>query len=171
MMMSRRAFLSLAAAAASAYPACAGSAPLVALPGRVAAPDFALADLAGHVHTLKDYRGRPLLLSFWAVWCPPCRRELGALATLRERLAAAGIAVVAVNLGDRLERITAFLADHPAPELPVLLDSDRAAAAAWHVQGLPVAYAVDGAGELRLGALGERDWLAPAIEAQLRALD
>ena len=52
----------------------------------------------------------------------------------------------------------------------MLLDSDKSVAAAWHVQGLPVAYAVTGAGILRLGALGERDWRDPAIEAQIRAL-
>lgn len=169
MMLDRRHFLALAMAAAAA-PAGGETLPLVVLPGDVAAPDFALVDLGGRTHRLTDYRGHPLLVSFWAVWCPPCRRELGALATLRERLAAAGIAVVAVNLGDTRERVAAFLADHPAPGLPVLLDSDKSVAAAWHVHGLPVAYAVTATGTLRLGALGERDWLAPGIEAQLRAL-
>ena len=171
MTLDRRRLLALAATAATLPGiASAETSPLVVLPGDVAAPDFALADLAGRTHRLSDYRGRPLLVSFWAVWCPPCRRELGALAALRERLAAADIAIVAINLGDARERIAAFLADHPAPGLPVLLDSDKSVAAAWHVQGLPVAYAVTGAGILRLGALGERNWRDPAIEAQIRAL-
>lgn len=169
MTIDRRHFLALSLAAIGA-PARAQALPLVALPGDVAAPDFALADLSGKLHKLSDYRGRPLLVSFWAVWCPPCRREIGALATLRERLAPSGAGVVAINLGDAPERVTAFLADHPAPGLPVLLDRDKSIAAAWHVEGLPVAYVVNGAGVLRLGALGERDWLSPDIAAQLRTL-
>lgn len=144
--------------------------PLVQLPGEVEAPDFSLLDLAGIPHHLADYRGRPLLVAFWAVWCPPCRRELAALAELRMRLAETQVRVLSINLGDSAERITSFLAAHPAPGLPVLLDPDKVTAALWHVRGLPVAYAVDGEGILRLGAIGERDWRAPVIERQLRAL-
>ncbi|HVZ53811.1 MAG TPA: TlpA disulfide reductase family protein [Pseudolabrys sp.] len=170
MTIDRRRLLMLAATAAFPMASRAEALALVPLPGDVGAPDFTLADLTGRPHRLADYRGHPLLVSFWAVWCPPCRRELAALAVLRRRLEDSGIAVLAVNLGDSRERIAAFLADHPAPDLPVLLDSDKSVGAAWHVAGLPTAYAVSSNGVLRLGALGERDWLAPDIEAQLRAL-
>jgi len=169
MTLDRRRLLALAAAAV-ALPARAETPPLVLLPGAMAAPDFTLPDLAGRPHRLADYRGHPLLVSFWAVWCAPCRRELGALADLRQRLAGSDVAVVAINLGDAHRRVVDFLADHPAPGLPILLDSDHAVATAWHVPALPVAFAVTGDGTLRLGALGERDWLSSAVEAQLRAL-
>jgi len=144
--------------------------PLIELPGAVPAPDFALPDLTGAVHRLSDYRGQPVLVSFWAVWCPPCRRELADLSDLRRRLGGTAAEVFAVNLGDGRERIASFLADHPAPGLPVLLDDEKSTAAAWHVRGLPVAYVVDPNGILCLGALGERDWRAPVIERQLRSL-
>lgn len=168
--INRRRLLWLLTAACLPTPTSAETLTLVELPGRVEAPDFALRDLSGKLRRMADYRGKPVLVSFWAVWCPPCRRELAALADLRTRLAGAGIEVLAINLGDSTERIAAFLADHPAPHLPVLLDTNRSAAALWHVQALPIAYAVDRAGVLRLGAVGERDWRAPAIEAQLRSL-
>jgi peroxiredoxin len=144
--------------------------PLVDLPGTVPAPDFALPDLSGTLHRLSDYRGRPVLVSFWAVWCPPCRRELADLSDLRSRLSGTAVEVFAVNLGDGRERIARFLADHPAPGLPVLLDDAERTAGAWHVRGLPVSYAVDPMGILRLGAFGERNWRAPVIERQLRSL-
>src|SRR5690606_6881411 len=126
-------------------------------PGAVEAPDFALPDLTDGVRRLSDHRGRPVLVAFWAVWCPPCRRELGTLAELRARVADTGIEVLAVNVRDSRERVADFLARHPAPGLPVLIDGTRATARAWHVQALPVAYAVDRLGILRLGAIGERD--------------
>ena len=169
MTLDRRAFL-VGAAAVVAVPARAETAALAALPGDVPAPGFTLPDLAGAPHSLADYRGHPLLVSFWAVWCPPCRRELGALAELRKHLAGSEIAVIAINLGDRRDRVVDFLADHPASGLPILLDADRSVAAAWHVPALPIAFAVTASGTLRLGALGEQDWLAPQIDAQLRAL-
>jgi thiol-disulfide isomerase/thioredoxin len=170
--MDRRRLLSLLVAAAWAWPesAFADALPLTRLPGEVAAPEFELSDLSGTPHRLSAYRGRPVLVNFWAVWCPPCRRELAALAELRARVAADGIEVLAVNLGDSAERVMSFLAEHPAPSLPILLDTEKASARAWHVQALPVGFAVDPAGVLRFGALGERDWRFPEIERQLRSL-
>jgi peroxiredoxin len=169
-MIDRRHVLSLLAAALLPQAARADPLPLTELPGSIAAPDFAIPGLDGGVHRLADYRGRPLVVAFWAVWCAPCRRELPALADLRARLADTRIEILAINLGDRPDRVASFLRDHPAPGLPVLLDGEKTAAAPWHVRGLPVAYALDSSGILRLGALGERDWRASVIEARLRAL-
>jgi len=170
MTTNRRRVLAWLAATLLPAPSVASPLPLVDLPGDVEAPDFAFPDLAGVIHRLSDYRGRPVVVAFWAVWCAPCRRELSALAQLRTRLADTRAEILAVNLGDKPERIAKFLEEHPAPSLPVLRDHDKTAAAPWHVRGLPVAYALDRNGILRLGALGERDWRAPIIEAQLRSM-
>ena len=173
MIFDRRRALSLLAA--SLLPARASAANdllLAELPGQVEAPEFALPDLAGKVQRLSAFRGRPVLVNFWAVWCPPCRRELAELAELRKSLADTPFEILAINLGDSVERIKTFLANYPAPNLPILLDADSSAAAPWHVSasGLPVAYALDRSGILRLGAIGERNWRSPDIERQLRAL-
>lgn len=170
MTISRRALLVGLASASAATVVRAEPLPLIPLPGNLAAPDFALPDLQNRPHRLADYRGRPLLVTFWAVWCPPCRREMPALGALRKTLANEGIAVIAINVGDSSERIQTFLDRIPAPGLTVLRDSDKKVATAWHVIGLPSAYGVSPEGQLRLGALGERDWTAPAIEDQLRRL-
>lgn len=170
MMIDRRQVLSVLAASVLPAHVSANDLPLAELPGSVEAPAFALPDLSGRARRLSEFRGRPVLVNFWAVWCPPCRRELAELADLRRKLADASFEILAVNLGDTTERITAFLASHPAPDLPILLDTDKTSAAPWHVAALPVAYVVDPSGILRLGAIGERDWRSPAIERQLRAL-
>jgi thiol-disulfide isomerase/thioredoxin len=170
MMISRRGVTSLLAASLLPAQVAALGLPLADLPGNVEAPELVLPNLSGQLQRLSDFRGRPVLVNFWAVWCPPCRRELAELAALRNDLADAAFEILAVNLGDSAERIGAFLVSYPAPDLPILLDSDRSTVAPWHVTGLPVAYVVDRSGILRLGALGERDWRSPAIERQLRAL-
>lgn len=172
-MIDRRSVVALLAAALLPLRASPANDLLLAdLPGDVAAPEFALPDLAGKVQRLSAFRGRPVLINFWAVWCPPCRRELAELADLRKRLADTTFEILAINLGDSAERINTFLSNHPAPNLPILLDAEKTAAAPWHVSasGLPVAYAIDRSGILRLGTIGERNWRSPDIERQLRAL-
>ncbi len=167
--LDRRRLLAAFAAASLPNVAAAETLPLIVLPGSVPAPDFALPDLAGTIHHVSSYRGRTMLINFWAVWCAPCRHELPALSDLRGRLQDARIEVLAVNLGDSADRIRAFLTDHPAPDLPILL-GDRTTGEAWHVQGLPITFGIDAEGIIRLGAMGEHDWRAPVIERQLRAL-
>ncbi len=76
MTISRRALLAGIATTGAATLVRAEPLPLIPLPGNVAAPDFALPDLQDKTHRLADYRGRPLLVTFWAVWCPSCRKEM-----------------------------------------------------------------------------------------------
>jgi thiol-disulfide isomerase/thioredoxin len=172
--MRRRDFLASAAATllagtAALRPARAEE-DLTPLPGAVAAPAFALPGLDKHAHRLSDFRGRPVVVNFWALWCGPCRRELPSLATLHRQIAPHGVAVLAVNLGGDRPRVLEFLDQTPCPGLPILLDETSALAGPYHVSGLPLTYVIDPKGIIRLGALGARDWSAPAITRQLLAL-
>ena len=132
--------------------------------------DLGIADMDGQVHALKDYRGKVLVVSFWATWCPPCRKEMPSLARLSRALPPDRFSVVAVNMGDRRDRVETFLGEIDHAGLPVLLDEKNALATQWYLRGLPVTYILDPSGDLRLGVFGARDWDNPEITDQIVAL-
>jgi len=134
------------------------------------APAIGLADLEGHVHEAEGFLGKVVVLAFWASWCAPCRREMPALQNLRARLRPDNIDVIAVNYGEKPQEISRFLRKVGVSELPVLLDADEEMAKRWYVGVLPIAYALDRKGVVRLGIKGEVDWDSTEIDAQLRAL-
>jgi thiol-disulfide isomerase/thioredoxin len=134
------------------------------------APALAGAELSGQKVDLRALRGRVVLVQFWASWCEPCVTELPALAKLRARLAGRPFAVMTVNYGEGTTRARQFLREH-ALDLPVLLDRDHRAAAAWGVGGLPMSFLVDAEGRVRFSVFGECDWgegeLAEALDRLL----
>lgn len=85
------------------------------------APALALPDLAGRVHTLADFRGRRVLLNFWATWCGPCLKEMPALDAAQRKFGDQGAIVVGIAMDDPV-RVKPFLAAH-AVNYPILLGS------------------------------------------------
>ena len=120
-------------------------------------PALALQDLEGRTHRLEDYRGRVVLVNFWATWCEPCRDEMPSMNRLRAALAGQPFAVLAVNLAESEARIRRFMEQVPL-EFPVLLDRDSGAAKAWGARLLPVSFLVGPDGRIRHWALGGIDW-------------
>ncbi|MBG6232807.1 thiol-disulfide isomerase/thioredoxin [Labrenzia sp. EL_208] len=127
-------------------------------------------DLAGKVHQLEDYRGKTVVVSFWATWCPPCRKEMPTLARLGQQLGTDDYAVLAVNIGDRQDKIEAFLGEIEHDGMSILLDNDKEMPAKWFLRGLPVTYIIDPQGKVALGAIGERVWDAPEMISGIRAV-
>lgn len=89
------------------------------------APDFELADLNGETVRLSDFRGRPVILNFWATWCAPCRLEMPELQRAQDEFATAedGPIVLAINQGDSAEQVGEFF-DEVGLTLPALLDTE-----------------------------------------------
>lgn len=143
--------------------------PLTRPPVEMQAPDMRLPRLDGTTFDLKERAGKVTVLNFWALWCAPCKTEMPALAALQRELAPAGIDVIAVNLGDSIERVRAFAEDFGLGGLPIVID-DVGAAKAWHVGALPVTYVVGPTGRIVYAALGAREWQDTAIAAALRSL-
>ena len=122
-----------------------------------AAPPLLLQDLDGRKHRLEDYRGKVVLINFWATWCEPCRDEMPSMNKLRAALGGMPFAVLAVNLAEPESRIKRFLEQVPL-DFPVLLDRDTATAKAWKARILPASFLVGPDGRIRYSVLGEFDW-------------
>ncbi len=82
-------------------------------------PALTLPDLEGRAHVLSDYRGRRLLLNFWASWCGPCLDEMPALNQAQQKFGEHGVIVLGIAM-DEPDRVRAFLAAHPV-SYPILL--------------------------------------------------
>ena len=123
-------------------------------------PMLALKDLSGQAHALDDYRGRVVLVNFWATWCEPCRVEMASMERLRERLAGKPFTVLLVNHGEARVRVGDF-ARREALTLSVLLDPNQDAARAWRVRVLPSSFLVGADGRVRYAVIGEMDWASP----------
>ncbi len=174
----RRLLTSLAACGLGALTSrsalAAGTAPDEALsivqPPRPA-PNFTLPDLDGKPHRLSDYRGKVVLVNFWATWCPPCRAEMPSIEKLYLSLRNKPFAVLALDQGESLNQVFAYMGQlSPSPTFPVLLDSKSAAAHAFGVMGIPTSYLIDPRGDIVRQAVGGRDFDAVAMRRVIERL-
>ncbi len=134
-----------------------------------ATPGLALRDFDGRLHRLEDYRGKVVLINFWATWCAPCLAEMPSISKLRASLAGQPFAVLAVNLAEPESRIRRFMEQVPL-DFPVLLDRDTAAAKAWKAHILPASFIVDPDGRIRYSVLGEIDWTEERVRKAIHGL-
>lgn len=157
----------LALLALQSVPASAGT-DLVPWSG---APTAALnlKDLAGHSVNLADYRGKVVLVNFWATWCAPCIAEMPSMQALRDRLGSTKFDVLAVNYQEGTPRINDFLKKRPLT-LTIVRDADGAVRTAWGVKVFPTSYVVDPEGRIRYWVQGDVDWTSKKVEAQIREL-
>ena len=112
-----------------------------------AAYDFELKDVSGRKHKLSDYRGKLVLLNFWATWCTPCITEMPALETLQSRFDSERFVVLTISVDAELEVLEEFIANSNL-ELLVLHDPTMKAIAKYSVEGFPESVFVDAEGNL-----------------------
>jgi thiol-disulfide isomerase/thioredoxin len=119
-------------------------------------PQIALPGLDGKVHTLSDWRGRPLLINFWATWCEPCRREVPLLRALKRKQTALGLEVVGIAI-DSPDAVQQYVASHGI-DYPVLVgekDGFAAITAFGMDTGLPFSVFSDRSGRVVTLKVGE----------------
>ncbi len=134
-----------------------------------AMPDTPFVDAAGATRTLADYRGRGVVLNFWATWCAPCVREMPSLDHLKEKLSGDGITVLAIS-EDRKgrSRVEEFYRKTGIRSLDVLLDQRGRLMRRLSVMGLPTTILIDAEGNEVGRVLGAAEWDAPDTVAQVR---
>lgn len=122
-------------------------------PGSRQAPEFALPDLAGKTVSLASFRGKPVLVNFWATWCDTCRVEMPDLEALFRR-SGGRYSVVGLSMDENAaSAVPPFVKKHQLT-FPMLI-ADRKVSAAYAVRGLPAAYLIDAEGRVT------RRWVGP----------
>ncbi len=134
---------------------------------RKPAPVLELLKPDGSHRTLMDLRGKPVLLHFWATWCPPCKEELPALLELGRELEREGeLEVVALAMDPDWTAVREFFDGEIPPE--VVRDSTGSAAASYDVSTLPDSYLLGADGSTRLRFSEARDWQTELARDTLR---
>lgn len=139
------------------------------LSGRSTAPEFELVDLEDKIHRLADYKGKPIVVNFWATWCPPCRKEMPSMNRAWKQLKEEGVEMIAINIGEHEADILAFQDEHPI-DFQVLLDPQSESLESWRVKGLPTTYIISPKGVVAYSAVGPRKWDDTRILDKIRAL-
>jgi len=106
------------------------------------APDFQLHDLDGKAVSLSDLQGKPVLINFWATWCPPCRAEMPYLQQIYEEWSVKGLALSTINIGESSSQVEEFLQSYEL-SFPVLLDTKQDVSQEYNIRGIPTTFFID----------------------------
>lgn len=134
--------------------------------------ELRLNDLDAQPRDLAEFRGKVVLVNFWASWCAPCREEMPALEELKRAYGERGFEIVAVNLAESPQRIRRFLDAFLPDGVPfvVLHDRNSMAYKKWGVRALPASFFIDRNGLERWKHFGELDASDPALLERIDAL-
>jgi peroxiredoxin len=130
------------------------------------AEDFTLTDLQGKAQSLGQYRGKIVLVNFWATWCKPCTTEMPAMQTVYDKLRDKGFVVLAINELEEDTKVREHIKQY-GHTFPVLMDHDNKVANQFGVFGLPVSVFIDQEGRVQeyiKGGLLTEDKISQTIQ-------
>lgn len=122
--------------------------------------DFSLVDEQGKETLFSSYKGKVVILAFWASWCPPCLMELPTFAEIEERFHDKGLRVVPVNVDEAAIGVP-FAKDFWAQKkfaFPTFFDAAKTLAAKFEVDMLPANFVIDRSGRIVFSGFGANDW-------------
>ena len=120
-------------------------------------PPLSLETIDGERIELHRYRGKVVVLNFWATWCPPCVEEIPSLERLRKLRHDRGLEVLSVDVGEEPEKVRTFLEDKPVG-YPVALDPHARAFKAWNTYAFPTTFVLDRSHRIRYAVFGAFAW-------------
>ncbi len=134
------------------------------------APDFALTDLSGKTVRLADFKGKVILLDFWATWCAPCREEIPYFVELQKQYAEKGFTLLGASLDEEGVAVVKPFAQEFGINYPVVIATTRVSAAYGGLQALPTAFLIGRDGRILQAFVGDqaRSGFERAIRLALR---
>ena len=132
------------------------------------APDFELLNLEGEKVSLSQYKGKIVILDFWATWCPPCRKEIPHFIELQNEYRDKGVEIVGLSLDEGGLGDVAPFAEKFGINYTMLLDGQQVAEAYGGIRGIPTTFVIAPSGEIVKRYEGYRD--KAVFEEDIRAL-
>lgn len=142
---------------------------LIHLDESIPLPDVSLPDLKGDPVPLLSFRRRVVIINFWTTWCHYCERERAALEALYQIYKGDGLAVLAVNMGETVEQVRAYIEKHGL-SFPHVMDPEARAERAFGIQATPTNYLIDRRGHVVAAGMGYRDWTGPQAHRLIQRL-
>ena len=136
-----------------------------------AAPGFSGKNIDGKEINLSDYRGKVVLLDFWASWCVPCREEFPFLVKFYQEHQKGDFIVLAVNIDDKEENMRSFLAKYySTPVFPVIFDAEKSIPPLYELESMPTSIFIDKKGIIRYAHTGFNDTRKKEFQQELSTL-
>ncbi len=133
------------------------------------APEFKADDLSGKSVSLSSFKGKPILLNFWATWCPYCKEERPYLNSLYKEYKGRDLVIIAVSVDKSGETVKRFLKRVPL-DFIILHDNDNKASGLYGVYSLPTSFLIDRKGIIKNKFMGMRDWTEESSKKIIDAL-
>jgi peroxiredoxin len=144
-----------------------GTSGAVAVKTRALAPDFTLPQPSGQPLTLSSYRGKVVLLDFWATWCYPCREEIPHFVEFQQKYGDRGLQVIGVSMDDSPEPVPAFYQQFHM-NYPVVMGNAKIGESYGGLLGLPITFLLDRDGRITAKHIGATD--AAVFEKEIQRL-
>lgn len=133
------------------------------------APEFTLKDVNGKSVPLSAFRGKVVLLNFWATWCPPCKAEMPSFQKLFQAERNRGLEVVAISTDKSVKDVRDYLSKNRF-DFTVLVDDNAKVRNLYRVFSMPTTYLIDRKGVIAEKFMGEYEWTSPEIRTKIEKL-
>jgi thiol-disulfide isomerase/thioredoxin len=133
-----------------------------------AAPDWQLPDMAGKPLKLADFKGKVVVLDFWATWCPPCRAEIPGLVAIQKKYADQGLSIIGVSVDEQGPRVVKPFIARFAINYPVVMGNEKVLADYGGISAIPTTFVIDRQGNVVAVHEGYTD--QATFESEIRPL-